>query len=94
MGLLGIFVNRGLQVENAIKNLLQAIVNLVAAIFFIFSSMIAWDAVGAIAIGSLAGSLAGASLAQRIPTRPFRIGIVVFGVVMTVLFAFMALPSG
>lgn len=91
LGLLGVFLTIGLQEQNAIKNVLQAIVNIVAAVFFIVLGGVAWFYVVCIAVGSLIGAPVGAVLAQKIPARPFRVGIVVFGIAMAIVMAIMAL---
>lgn len=90
LGVLGIFLASGLQEQNAVKNVLQAVVNIVAAIFFVTVGGVAWQYAALVAIGSLVGAPVGAMVAKRIPTRGFRIGIVVFGVLMAVVMAFMA----
>jgi uncharacterized membrane protein YfcA len=90
LGFLGLFLKTGLQQQNAVKNVLQALVNIVAAAFFVTLGGIAWQYAGLVAIGSLAGAPMGARIAQRIPTRLFRVGIVVFGVGMAVVMAAMA----
>lgn len=91
LGLLGVFLPIGLQEQNAIKNVLQAIVNIVAAVFFVAIGGVAWFPVVCIAVGSVIGAPVGAVLAQRIPARPFRIGIVIFGIAMAIVMAIMAL---
>lgn len=92
LGLLGLFLASGLQEQNAIKNLLQALVNVVAAAFFLTIGGVAWQYAGLVAIGSLLGAPVGASIAKRIPTRMFRIGIVVFGILMAAVMAVMSRP--
>ncbi|HEU0256313.1 MAG TPA: sulfite exporter TauE/SafE family protein [Microbacteriaceae bacterium] len=91
LGLLGVFLPVGLQEQNAVKNVLQAIVNIVAAVFFVILGHVAWFYVVCVAIGSVIGAPVGAMLAQRIPARPFRIGIVIFGIAMAIVMAILAL---
>lgn len=91
LGILGLFLSVGLQEQNAIKNVLQALVNIVAAVFFIVvSGGVVWVYAGLIALGSVIGAPTGAYLAKRIPTNLFRIGIVVFGIAMAVVMAYMS----
>lgn len=90
LGILGIFLTSGLQEQNAVKNVLQALVNIVAAVFFVSIGGVAWQYAGLVAIGSLIGAPMGAGIAKRIPTRAFRVGIVVFGILMAVVMAYMA----
>jgi uncharacterized membrane protein YfcA len=92
LALLGLFLGTGLQEQNAVKNVLQALVNLIAATFFVMLGGIAWQYTGLVAIGSVTGAPIGARIAQRIPTRHFRVGIVVFGVGMAAAMAAMARP--
>ncbi|MDY5589060.1 MAG: sulfite exporter TauE/SafE family protein [Arcanobacterium sp.] len=87
IGVLGLFLNIGLQHQNALKNLLQALVNTVAAIYFLLHGGIEWTAVLWLAIGSTIGSYFGAKIAKRIPTKYFRIFIVVFGLCMAIVMA-------
>lgn len=91
LGVLGVFLVSGLQEQNAVKNVLQALVNIVAAIFFVAVGPVAWQYAGLVAIGSLIGAPVGAVLAKRIPTQWFRMGIVIFGVAMAIVMAYIAL---
>ncbi len=84
LGVLGLYLKVGLQEQNGLKNLLQTLVNIVAAIFFIVSGHIDWAYAGCIAVGSVVGALAGAWVARRLPAKFFRIFIVVFGVAMAI----------
>ncbi len=90
LGVLGIFLASGLQEQNAVKNVLQALVNIVAAIFFVIIGGVAWQYAALVAIGSLIGAPVGAVVAKRIPTKGFRIGIVIFGVLMAIVMALIA----
>jgi len=90
LGLLGLFWASDLQEQNAVKNVLQALVNIVAAVFFVAIGGVAWGYAASVAAGSIIGAPVGAKLAQRIPTGPFRVGIVVFGIVMALVMAILA----
>lgn len=90
LGVLGIFLAVGIQEQNAIKNLLQCLVNIVAAIFFMARGAIWWEYAGLVAVGSTVGALAGAWLARRIPPAVFRVSIVVFGLAMAAYMGWMA----
>lgn len=90
LGLLGLFLASGLQEQNAVKNVLQALVNIVAAIVFVVVGGVAWKYTVMVAIGSLIGAPVGAKVAKRIPARVFRIGIGVLGVLMAAVMALMA----
>jgi len=90
LGVLGIFLAVGIQEQNAIKNLLQCLVNIVAAIFVMARGAVLWDHALYVALGSTVGALAGAWLARRIPPRDFRVFIVVFGLCMAGYMGWMA----
>lgn len=90
LGVLGIFLAVDIQEQNAIKNLLQCLVNIVAGLFFIARGAILWQYAGLVAVGSIVGALAGAWLARRIPAKAFRIFIVVFGLVMAAYMGYRA----
>lgn len=85
MGVLGIFLDATLPEQTAVKNVLQATVNLVAAVFFICVGGIDWPLAVCVAVGALAGAPLGARLVRRLPTRVFRITIVVFGLVVAAI---------
>lgn len=85
LGILGVFLADGIQAQNALKNLLQAVVNLVAALFFVFTGRVDWPYALCVAIGALAGAPVGARLARRLPTSAFRVLIAVFGIVVAVV---------
>ena len=81
IGVLGAFLDENLQRINAAKNVLAALVNATAALLFICVTDVAWQAVGLLAIGSMAGSLVGASVGRRLSARVLRGLIVVVGVI-------------
>ena len=84
MAFLGILLDEGMQRLNAVKNVLAGLVNLVAAVVFIFSTEVAWDAVALIAIGSTAGGQLGGMYGRRLPPNVLRGVIVVVGTVAAV----------
>ena len=57
---------------NALKTVLGSLINLVAAIYFIFAGLISWPKAGVMTIGAMAGYFLGAHYAQRIPQRRVR----------------------
>ena len=52
---------------NALKNVLSALINLVAAIWFIYKGIVDWPRAGVMCVGALAGYFIGAHYSQRIP---------------------------
>ena len=81
VGLLGSLLDRPLQVVNAIKNVLSAAVNGVAAAVFLLVALdrVAWPAVALIAAGSTLGGLGGAWVGRRLPAPVLRGVIVAVG---------------
>ncbi len=88
MGFLGLFLAESLQRQNALKNVLAGLVNLVAAILFVFTAHIDWAAAGLVAGGAVAGGLVGAAVGRRLPPTVLRATIVVIGLVAVVKLLF------
>lgn len=84
IGLLGIFLDDGLQRLNATKNMLSLLVNTVAAVLFIMLADIDWAAVLLVAVGSALGGFLGARVGRRLPAPILRGLIVCVGVVAIV----------
>jgi uncharacterized membrane protein YfcA len=84
MAFLGILLDEGMQRLNAVKNVLAGLVNLVAAVVFILSTEVAWDAVAIIAIGSTVGGQLGGLYGRRLPPAVLRGIIVAVGTVAAV----------
>jgi uncharacterized membrane protein YfcA len=63
-----------------VKNVLAGLVNLVAAVVFVFAASIAWDAAALIAAGAVCGGVIGARVGRRLPPAVLRGVIVVVGV--------------
>jgi uncharacterized membrane protein YfcA len=80
MGFLGLFLAEDLQRQNALKNVLAGIVNLVAAAVFVLTAHIDWTAAGLIAAGSIVGGVLGARIGRRLSPAVLRGVIVVVGV--------------
>ncbi len=81
IGILGSGLNETLQRVNALKNVLAMIVNLVAAVIFVFVAAVAWGPALLIAAGSIVGGQIGAGVGRRLPAPVLRGVIVVIGVV-------------
>ncbi|MEW2520727.1 sulfite exporter TauE/SafE family protein [Actinacidiphila alni] len=80
LSLMGLALNESLQRINGMKNVLAAIVNGVAAVFFIIVAHMEWAAVGLIAGGAVVGGLIGARVGRRLPPTALRALIVVVGI--------------
>jgi uncharacterized membrane protein YfcA len=81
MAVLGIGLTETMQRNNATKNVLALLVNLVAAIVFVAVAHIDWLAAGLIAAGSVVGGQIGATVGRRLPGWALRAFIVLVGVV-------------
>ena len=57
---------------NALKTVLGSLINLVAAIWFIFAGLIHWPKAGIMTIGAVAGYYFGSHYSQRIPQKYVR----------------------
>jgi uncharacterized membrane protein YfcA len=80
IGILGLALHENLQRVNAAKNVLAGLVNLVAAVVFLFSAEIAWQPAVLIAAGSVLGGQIGALVGRRLPPAVLRGVIVVIGI--------------
>jgi uncharacterized membrane protein YfcA len=83
IGILGWLLTGSLQTANGLKNVLAAVVNLVAAATFLAvrPERVDWLIVVLIAVGSTIGGLVGVALARRLPASVLRGVIVVVGLV-------------
>ncbi|WP_406860077.1 sulfite exporter TauE/SafE family protein [Streptomyces sp. HUAS MG47] len=79
LSLMGMLLNDTLQRLNAVKNVLAAIVNSIAALFFLFVADFDWTAVLLIAVGSAIGGQIGAKVGRRLPPTVLRGVIVAVG---------------
>jgi uncharacterized membrane protein YfcA len=80
MAIMGVLLVETLQRQNGLKNVLAGLVNLVAAVVFVFTAHIDWAAAGLIAAGSILGGLLGARIGRRLPPVALRALIVVVGI--------------
>ncbi len=81
MSLMGMVLDDSMQRLNAIKNVLVAIVNAVAAAFFLVVAHFDWTAVALLAVGSAIGGQIGATAGRRISPTILRTLIVAVGTV-------------
>jgi len=80
MAILGVGLTETMQRNNGIKNVLAMLVNLVAAVVFIFVADIDYRVAGLIAVGSVIGGQLGATVGRRLPSWALRGFIVVVGI--------------
>jgi len=80
MGLLLVLLRDPIQELNGVKNAVAGTTNLVAAVIFLAVAHVAWEAAGAIAVGSIVGGQAGSAVGRRLNPLFLRVVIVAAGV--------------
>jgi uncharacterized protein len=80
LGILGVALPQDLHRTNALKNVLTAIVNGVAGLYFVFAAHVEWAPAGIIAGASMVGGQLGAHYGRRLHPTALRGVIVVVGV--------------
>jgi uncharacterized membrane protein YfcA len=86
MAILGVGLTETMQRNNATKNVLAMLVNLVAAVVFIVVADVDWTVAALIAVGAVIGGQIGATVGRRLPAWALRAFIVVVGVAALVQF--------
>jgi uncharacterized protein len=81
IGILGILTQETLQRLNALKNVLAGLVNLVAALVFIFTAHMDYTAAGLVAAGAIIGGFIGSGVGRRLSPTLLRVIIVIVGIV-------------
>jgi uncharacterized membrane protein YfcA len=84
IALLGLFLSDDLQRLNAAKNVLAGISNMVAAMYFLAITDVAWLPVLLIAVGSVIGAQVGAAVGRRLSPLVLRVVVVMVGIVAIV----------
>jgi uncharacterized membrane protein YfcA len=87
LAVLGIALEGSMTEANALKQLLSLVINVAAAILFVFSGHIWWAAAAAMSIGAMLGGTVGGRLANRIDSERFRIFVVIVGATLSVVYA-------
>jgi len=85
LALLGITLDEDIQRLNAVKNVLAASVNAVAAVVFVFATTVAWSAALLLVVGSTIGGQLGAVVGRRLPAPVLRAIIAVVGTVVAII---------
>jgi uncharacterized membrane protein YfcA len=84
IALLGIFLPDDIQRLNALKNVVAAVVNGVAAVIFVLVAPISWPPAVLLAAGAIVGGQVGALVGRRLPPTALRGAIVVVGTIVGV----------
>lgn len=79
MAVMGMLLSEPLQKLNGVKNVLAAVVNVIAGLIYAFVAPISWPVVLWLAIGSTAGGFLGAKIGRKLPPAVLRGVIVVVG---------------
>lgn len=79
LAILGAALPQDLQRTNALKNVLAALVNGVAGLYFVLAAHVAWAPVAIIAVSSIAGGQLGAHYGRRLSPDALRVLIVFVG---------------
>jgi hypothetical protein len=84
LAILGLALPDSIARTSGLRTVLSMLVNGVAAAVFLIHRGLAWEAVGLLAIGSLAGGWVGAKVALSIPAAGLRAVVVIVGLVTVV----------
>ncbi|MEV7175018.1 sulfite exporter TauE/SafE family protein [Streptomyces sp. NPDC093224] len=84
LALMGLLLRDDMQRINAVKNVIAALVNGIAAVFFLFVAEFDWTAVLLIAVGSTIGGQIGTKVGRRLSPTVLRGVIVTVGLVAIV----------
>jgi uncharacterized protein len=80
LAILGLALPDSIVRTSGLRTVLSILVNGVAAAVFLIHGGLAWDAVGLLALGSLAGGWLGARVALSIPATALRVVVIAIGV--------------
>jgi Predicted permeases len=78
IAVLGLVISDTLTRLNAIKQALSFVINVAAAVFFLFSGQVVWSAALVMAVGAIVGGVLGGKMAGRI--RPLTLRRIVIGI--------------
>jgi uncharacterized membrane protein YfcA len=82
LAVMGLTLDAPLVRINAYKTLVAAGANAASGVLFIFLAPVSWPHVLVLAVASVAGGRLGAEVGLRVPERPLRVGIALFGLVV------------
>jgi uncharacterized membrane protein YfcA len=83
---LGLTLEDTLTRLNALKQAVAFVVNIAAAVFFLFSGRVIWSVALVMAIGALIGGVLGGKLAGRIRPSTLRWTVVIIGIIISVIY--------
>ena len=71
---------------NAIKTVLGGLINVVAAVYFVWAGLVIWPQAVVMMVGSTVGYYGGAAIARSIPQRLVRLLIAAIGLILSAVF--------
>ncbi|WP_075075105.1 sulfite exporter TauE/SafE family protein [Longilinea arvoryzae] len=86
LAVLGLVLSDSLTKLNALKQSVSLVVNVAAAVFFVFSGKVNWPAAGVMAVCALLGGVLGGKLAGKIKPVVLRWMVVSIGVIVGVIY--------
>ena len=86
LAVFGLMLDDSLTRLNALKSLLALIINVAAAVFFVFSGEVVWPVAGIMAIGALSGGALGGRLAAGVRPQTLRWVVVTIGVIASIIY--------
>ena len=84
LAVLGLMLDDQLPKLNALKTVLSFTINIVAALFFVFSGKVEWAYVAVMAPASLVGGHLGGSMVGKLDPKVLRTIVIAFGVAVAV----------
>lgn len=86
LAILGLVLDDSLTRLNALKQSLSFVINIAAALFFLFSGKVLWTAAAVMSVGALAGGVLGGRVASRIQPALLRWIVIAVGLVVAAVY--------
>jgi hypothetical protein len=86
LALLGLFSDAGMVRNNAVKQVLSFVINLIAAVVFALGRHVTWSLVPSLAIGSILGGMLGGRAVRLVKPVYLRTFVVLFGLAVALNF--------
>ncbi len=84
LAVLGMMGMSDIHQMNGLKNLIGSFINLIAALYFIYSGLIDWPTAALMSVGTIIGGYAAAGIATRLPQSTVRRVVILLGLAMAV----------
>ena len=86
LAMFGLLLDDSLTRLNALKSVLSLVINVAAALFFVFSGEVVWRVAAVMAVGALGGGAFGGLIASRIRPDTLRWVVVTIGVFASIVY--------